>query len=58
MLLYKINKIRMWLFSSITDEEMDIITIPPYNYSQSFDEDVIKRLEYFEFLFNDESKKV
>lgn len=58
MLLYKINKIRMWLFSSIPDEEMDIITIPPYDYSQSFDEDVIKRLEYFEFLFNDESKKV
>lgn len=58
MLLYKINKIRMWLFSSIPDEEMDIITIPPYDYSQFFDENVIKRLEYFEFLFNDESKKV
>ncbi|PJJ68147.1 hypothetical protein CLV73_2182 [Chryseobacterium geocarposphaerae] len=48
----------MWLFSSIPDEEMDIITIPPYDYSQFFDENVIKRLEYFEFLFNDESKKV
>lgn len=40
-------KLHNWLFP-IDEFERDIVTVPPYNYSQSFDEDIVSYFNYFE----------
>ncbi len=40
------TKIHTWLFP-IDEFERDIVTFPPYDYSQSFDEDGVN---YFDYL--------
>lgn len=40
-------KIQIWLFP-IDEFERDILTVPPYDYSQSFDADMVNYFDYLE----------